>query len=49
MDGVGDKLLAEDRCIIKDTFETGPQSSTYKALLFAVGATTPLILLEASS
>jgi hypothetical protein len=49
IDGVGDELLAENRCIVKDTFETGPQSSSYKALLFAVGATIPLILLEASS
>jgi len=49
IDGMGDELLAEDRCIVKDTFETGHQSSSYKALLFAVGATIPLILLEASS
>ena len=48
IDGVGDELFAEGRCaVIKDTFETGPQSSSHEALLFATCATVQLVLLEA--
>jgi len=49
IDEVGDELLAKERCIVKDTFEIGPQSSSHEALLFAADATIPLVLLEASS
>jgi len=37
IDGVGDELLAEDQYIEKYTFEIGPQSSSYKVMLFARG------------
>jgi mannan endo-1,4-beta-mannosidase len=49
IDGVGDGLFAKVRCAMEDTFETGPQSSSHEALLFAAGATVQLVLLEASS
>ncbi|KAJ6858830.1 hypothetical protein NC652_041199 [Populus alba x Populus x berolinensis] len=46
IDGVRDELFAEGRCVVEDTFETGPQSSSHEAPLFSAGATIKIVLLE---